>query len=362
MGRTLSEVRRYGPNWDETRKQILRRDDYTCQRCGHQSGPHAGDEGRVLQVHHIEKVSDGGSNDESNLVTLCRPCHGVQHPDNDTFDAIRGYARIYPPSTADGSVAYVNSKNEREPLDSYLDRTESDYCERCGDPKSDGERFYVYPNIDFADRGSYENPAEKFGVLCAPCTGLVYAADDDDGVEKRLISTDGRIIGTSVERLVAQRDRALLSGTKKTRKFGATREAANRKEWWLFESPYRHIHRLWRRLGTAVIAAFLFVLAGPLLDGLISAVAASTSLGPSAAWFYVFAGGLIAALSLAYVLRWSVAALSDRLWHRIDGTIRPHHYRKPKLFTLRRRLGAVGGYLFVPYLVVGALHAVVLLL
>lgn len=363
MGRTRYEIRRYGADWDQKRKRILRRDDYTCQRCDHASGPHAGDEGRILQVHHVEKLSEGGSNDESNLVTLCRPCHGVQHPDNDTFDGVRGYARIYPPSTADGSVAYVNSKNEREPLEAYLDRKGTDHCERCGDPRTAGERFYVYPNIDFGDRGDYENPAEKFGVLCAPCAGLVYAADDDDHVEHRLVATDGRVVGEAVDRLVEQRDRALISGTKKTRKFGATRDPVNRKERILFASPYRYVHWLWRRLGAFGVAALLFVLAGPLLDRAAAWLSASTSaLGPSAAGFYAVGGGLVAAVSVAYAVRWSVAALSDRVWARIDDSIRPHHYRKPKLLTLRRRLGAVGSLLVAPYLLIGLLHLAVIVL
>lgn len=374
MGRTLSEVRRYGADWDEKRKRVLRRDDYTCQRCGHKSGPHAGDEGRILQVHHVEKLSEGGSNDESNLLSLCRPCHGVQHPDNDTFDNVRGYARIYPPSSSEPAVGYVNSKNERESLDAYLDRTDSDHCERCGDPRSDGERFFVYPNIDFTDRGSYENPAEKFGVLCGPCTGLVYAADDDNSVEHRLLSTRGQLVGGAVERLVQQRDRALISGTKKTRKFGATRDPVNRKERILFASPYRFVHWFWRKLGTVVLAVLLFTLAGPALEGVAawlstadgarttaSALPAPT-LGASAAEFYAVGGGLIAAVSLAYGVRWSVAALSDRVWERVDSTMQPHHYRKPKLYTLRRRLRAVGSYLLLPYLVILTLHLAIAVL
>lgn len=367
MDRTLSEVRRYGADWDQKRKRVLRRDDYTCQRCGHQSGPHAGDEGRILQVHHVEKLSEGGSNDESNLVTLCRPCHGVQHPGNETFDEVRGYARIYPPSAADARVAYVNSKTEREPLDAYLDRKDSDHCDRCGDPRGDGERFYVYPNIDFGERGGYENPAEKFGVLCGPCTGLVYAADDDGGVEHRLRSTEGQVVGDAVDRLVDVRERALLSGTKKTRKFGATRDPVNLKERVLFASPYRYVHWFWRRLGALALAALCFVLLGPAIEGTTAwlstpgaarTVAAGLPLpafGPAAAEFYAFGGGLIAAVSLAFTIRWSVAALSDLVWDRVDPSLRRQHYRKPKLHTLRRRLWAVCGYLLLPYLAIATL-------
>jgi 5-methylcytosine-specific restriction endonuclease McrA len=68
----------YGPEWQALRLKVLARDHYQCQ---HEDGTCAG----VLQIHHIRWLSAGGTNDMSNLVTLCRRHHGRQHPDNPAF-------------------------------------------------------------------------------------------------------------------------------------------------------------------------------------------------------------------------------------------------------------------------------------
>lgn len=70
---------RYPPDWEQRRRAVLARDEYTCQRCGEASGPHAGDEGVTLHVHHVRPLSAGGSNRLSNLVTLCADCHEAEH-------------------------------------------------------------------------------------------------------------------------------------------------------------------------------------------------------------------------------------------------------------------------------------------
>lgn len=53
------------------REAVLHRDNYTCQICGKK---HA-----RLEVHHIIFRSQGGTNDESNLITLCEECHAGIH-------------------------------------------------------------------------------------------------------------------------------------------------------------------------------------------------------------------------------------------------------------------------------------------
>lgn len=64
-----------GPNYgfENTRAMILNRDNYTCQYC---KGKHK--DGK-LEVHHIVYRSNGGSNEESNLITLCHTCHQDLH-------------------------------------------------------------------------------------------------------------------------------------------------------------------------------------------------------------------------------------------------------------------------------------------
>lgn len=56
--------------WQRKRAWVKRRDAGRCVGCGANSR---------LSVHHIVKPSDGGSDDSSNLVTLCSRCHAREH-------------------------------------------------------------------------------------------------------------------------------------------------------------------------------------------------------------------------------------------------------------------------------------------
>lgn len=53
------------------REAVLNRDGYRCQICGR------GNTG--LEVHHIVYRSQGGTDDENNLITLCKDCHSKVH-------------------------------------------------------------------------------------------------------------------------------------------------------------------------------------------------------------------------------------------------------------------------------------------
>ena len=56
--------------WQRVRRLVLVRDSWKCTRCGRY--------GR-LEVHHIKELQFGGTNDMSNLQTLCRDCHLEHH-------------------------------------------------------------------------------------------------------------------------------------------------------------------------------------------------------------------------------------------------------------------------------------------
>lgn len=56
-----------------TRAYVLYRDNYTCQYCKGKS------KDKRLHVHHIIFKSNNGSNEESNLITLCKTCHDSLH-------------------------------------------------------------------------------------------------------------------------------------------------------------------------------------------------------------------------------------------------------------------------------------------
>ena len=59
----------------EQRREILERDNFLCVACG--LGGRESD--IILEVHHKIPRSCGGSNDPSNLETLCRRCHIIWH-------------------------------------------------------------------------------------------------------------------------------------------------------------------------------------------------------------------------------------------------------------------------------------------
>lgn len=76
----------YGDNWEQISASIRKRDDYRCQgnkldirlRCNARFPPpfHG-----VLHVHHIIELPRG-TNHPTNLITLCRVCHGKIHGKN----------------------------------------------------------------------------------------------------------------------------------------------------------------------------------------------------------------------------------------------------------------------------------------
>lgn len=57
----------------ELREYIKNRDDFTCRLCFNQL------EQKGLQVHHIVPVSNGGDDENTNLVLLCYDCHTNLH-------------------------------------------------------------------------------------------------------------------------------------------------------------------------------------------------------------------------------------------------------------------------------------------
>lgn len=57
--------------WSSHREAIINRDNYACQICGKKN--------IRLEVHHIIFRSQGGTDDENNLITLCGDCHNGIH-------------------------------------------------------------------------------------------------------------------------------------------------------------------------------------------------------------------------------------------------------------------------------------------
>ena len=66
-----SFAQRYGKHWPALRLKILTRDNWQCCLCGRLlQGAYEG------QVDHKIRKSQGGSDSEDNLWSLCLRCHG----------------------------------------------------------------------------------------------------------------------------------------------------------------------------------------------------------------------------------------------------------------------------------------------
>lgn len=323
MSVSMDEESRYGDEWDSLAAEVRKRDDWTCQRCGEKSGPHAGEDGPILDVHHITWKSRGGGDDKENLITLCRPCHGVQHPDNENFDRERTHAPIYPSPEADDSIAFVNTDTEGETIDEFFEGL-GDRCRRCKHKPSEGRSLLVYPNFELSKLNGTP-PGEKCVSLCEPCSGLVLD-NDDEAPHKALRTTEN---SSAPKNIIKRAEEAQISGTIKTGKLGATREAVNRKEWALFESPYRFVHFFWRTFGTLGIflgLSYLWIRDVSRVSAWLSSISPFSAID----WGSWTTGVLLIvfAMLVAYTIRWSVAGVTQWLWRQLDGNIESHHFEK----------------------------------
>ncbi|MBF4468827.1 MAG: HNH endonuclease [Methanobrevibacter arboriphilus] len=62
----MKEYKNTKPVPNSVRKAVFERDNYTCQCCNTK---------KDLTIDHIVPRSKGGSNDETNLQTLCKSCN-----------------------------------------------------------------------------------------------------------------------------------------------------------------------------------------------------------------------------------------------------------------------------------------------
>lgn len=141
----------YGEDWLDLRERVWRRDDHTCQRCG------ADD--RTIQAHHVVPRGAGGPDYPSNLVTLCRPCHGVMHPGNGSFDDVRAEAPLFPRRDAPDPVARMKTPEDQ-------------VCDRCGGEHGDPADLVAWHRT--TDPDTADGTLTETFVLCIPCAGLVF--------------------------------------------------------------------------------------------------------------------------------------------------------------------------------------------
>lgn len=95
--RSARQVRK-DREFNVARRQVLERDEWTCQLAIRMDGHHCGG---GLEVHHIRRRSQGGSNDPSNLVTLCSEAH-------------HGFVHKYPQEAALFGLLILRPEHEGE--------------------------------------------------------------------------------------------------------------------------------------------------------------------------------------------------------------------------------------------------------
>lgn len=88
----------YPPDWDERCSRVKSRDGHKCTECGYPVGLRR--RTRELHIHHITPISEGGTNELDNLITLCHICHrGVnsKHRAVRRINKIRSRGRLRKP-------------------------------------------------------------------------------------------------------------------------------------------------------------------------------------------------------------------------------------------------------------------------
>ena len=69
----------YGWTWSKIRQIVLKRDNYSCRRCGMTNEEHTDKYGQGLQVHHKVEYPICREHKTDNLISLCVVCHNKIH-------------------------------------------------------------------------------------------------------------------------------------------------------------------------------------------------------------------------------------------------------------------------------------------
>lgn len=85
-----------------------------CEYCGNKTK-------EILQIHHIEAISDGGSNDLNNVIILCPNCHKSAHAGIIKKEDLHKL-KISPKTLKDFQYNYILQENKiiMEKIDSYM--------------------------------------------------------------------------------------------------------------------------------------------------------------------------------------------------------------------------------------------------
>lgn len=82
-------------SWSSVRREVLKRDEYTCQDCGAVVGTHSNPHVKNAEVHHKTPRAEDGADTPENLITLCADCHAERNPPIDGRDGRGQFASKY---------------------------------------------------------------------------------------------------------------------------------------------------------------------------------------------------------------------------------------------------------------------------
>lgn len=156
----------YPSDWPQRRVRVYRRDNYECQSCDAKGGKNGDHE---LHAHHIVPISDDGTHNMSNLLTLCKDCHNKVHE----VLSSRTYDRVH------STTCVENISPERNK------------CQNCQikiDNKQDPE-FHPHIILPVSDGGKHSR--SNIATLCKECHRCIH-----QNISKDQISTDKKISAT----------------------------------------------------------------------------------------------------------------------------------------------------------------------
>lgn len=99
---------KYGKDWPAIRKKVLIRDGNRCRICENTKG---------LHVHHIIPLKISHSNEDLNLVTLCRSCHKMV--ESVAWKLLENGAHRY--QIYEASWKYINDRHNKILLENKIE-------------------------------------------------------------------------------------------------------------------------------------------------------------------------------------------------------------------------------------------------
>lgn len=171
-----------GPNhgFENTKAMVMNRDDYTCQCC---KGKHKDSK---LEVHHIVYRSEGGSDEENNLITLCHTCHKALHD---------GKIKLNLKGKVKGTLKYATQMNSirKQLLKLYPGAIETfDYVTKANRLLLNIDKQHYYDACVISSKGKpFEVKSRLYRKKCIPDGDF----EKSKGIRSEKPITTGKICG-----------------------------------------------------------------------------------------------------------------------------------------------------------------------